>query len=149
LEAFSYVHIRDAGGGHLKEEYLHITMAVGVPLESRVFTHYNCNWGPFESRLLAIAVGHPFKSRVLTHCNGCWGLFQAEYLHIAVTFGATTRKQSTYTLQLLLVAPLIAEYLFIICSGIYYKRKISFSSKMRKIYARDTSRGPFKRRGPR
>jgi len=54
LEAFSYVHIRDAGGGHLKEEYLHITMAVGGPLESRVFTHYNCNWGPFESRLLAI-----------------------------------------------------------------------------------------------
>jgi len=31
FEAFPYLHIRDAGRGPFKEEYLHITAAIGGP----------------------------------------------------------------------------------------------------------------------
>jgi len=40
------------------------------------------------------AAGSPFESRVLTHYKCCWG---------------PHRKQSTYTLEMLLGAPLKAE----------------------------------------
>jgi len=43
----------------------------------------------------ADAIGGLFESKVLTHCRCCWGHFC---------------KQSTYILQLLLGAPLKAEY---------------------------------------
>jgi len=70
-------------GSHLKAEeaYLYVTDAAGSPFESRVLTHYKCCWGPIESR-------------VLTHYKCCWG---------------PHRKQSTYTLEMLLGAPLKAE----------------------------------------
>jgi len=32
----------------LKEEYLHMTMAVGYPFASRVLTRYRCCWWTFE-----------------------------------------------------------------------------------------------------
>jgi len=51
----------------LKEKCLCITVTLG-PFESKVFTHYNCCWGPFESKVaylyITVAVGH-FESKVL------------------------------------------------------------------------------------
>jgi len=43
-------------GGPLKEKCTTDTLG---PFESKVFTHYNCCWGPFESKVahLYIAVG--------------------------------------------------------------------------------------------
>jgi len=54
----------------LETRYLHITIAVGCPFESKVFTHYNCCfWGPFESILLA-------------HYSCCWWpLWKQGFLH--------------------------------------------------------------------
>jgi len=37
-------------GGTLKEKCLCITVTLG-PLQSKVFTHYNCRWSPFESKV--------------------------------------------------------------------------------------------------
>jgi len=34
----------------LKSEYIHITVAVGSPFASKVLTHYNCCWGPFQKQ---------------------------------------------------------------------------------------------------
>jgi len=44
----------------LKEKCLCITV-IWAPLESKVFTHYNCCWGPFWKQI-----------SLLTHCSCCW-----------------------------------------------------------------------------
>jgi len=99
----------------VKASYLHITVAVWSPFESRVLAHYTCYWGPlrkqriylhitiavggsFESKELyiTVTVSGPFRIKVLAHCNCCWGPLW---------------KKATYTLQLLLRAPLKIEYL--------------------------------------
>ena len=115
FEAFLHLLIGDGGGVALKGRYLHITVAVGGPFESKVFTRYNCYWSLFESMefylIIAVGapsearcfhitvdVGAPFASRVLTHFNGCWW---------------PPCKQGTYTLDLLLGVPLKARYLHI------------------------------------
>jgi len=45
-------------GGLLKEKCITVTLG---PFESKIFTHYNCCWGPFESQAahlyIAVAVG--------------------------------------------------------------------------------------------
>jgi len=50
-------------GGPLKEKY--ITVSLGL-FESKVFTRYNCCWGPFWK-----------QSSPLTHCNCCWAPLKA------------------------------------------------------------------------
>jgi len=72
-------------GAPLKATYLHITTAVGSLLESKKF-------------YITVAVGGPFERIVPTHYNCCLGPLW---------------KQGTYTLQLLIAAPLKASYLHI------------------------------------
>ena len=67
-----------------------------------------------------------FESRVLTHFSGVWGPLW---------------KQNTCTLQFLMGGPLEAEYLLMTCFVAHYEWIMRFSPKIRKIYARNTSRG--------
>jgi len=85
--------IGHGGGVVLEEQYLHITVAVGGPLDSTVLSYYNCCWWPLwkqgtytlklllgaslKARYLnfTIAVGGPFESKVFTHCSFFWGPF--------------------------------------------------------------------------
>jgi len=78
----------------------------------------------------AVAVGRPCK---------------AEYLHITVVVGGPFKSRVAYTMQLLLVAPLKAEYRIMMWFGKHYEWIRNFSPKMRNIYARNTLRGPLKR----
>jgi len=54
-------------GNPLKEKCLYITVNLGS-FESKVFTHCNCCWGPFESKVaylyVTVAVG-PIDNNVL------------------------------------------------------------------------------------
>ena len=127
-----YLHITVAVGAPFQAEYLHITVAVGGPFESKVPEHYSFCRGSFESR-------------VLTHYKFIRGPFNEVW------------KQSTYLFQWLLGAPLKAKYQHITVSvggpfksrvliydllwSTLYKWIISFSAKIRKIYARNTPRG--------
>ena len=82
LEAFLYLHIRDAGGDSLKADYLHITVAIGPLWKQGIYT-------------LQLLLGTPFETRVLNnHC--CWRPFS---------------KQSTCTWQSMLLAPPKADCL--------------------------------------
>jgi len=78
----------------LKAKYLHNTVAVVGPFESRVLTRYRRYRVPFENRVLAYTLqllladllkveylhitvgdGGSSESRVLAHCSCCWGPF--------------------------------------------------------------------------
>jgi len=52
-------------GDPLKEKCLYITVNLGS-FESKVFTHCNCCWGPFESKVaylyVTVAIGRPLKA---------------------------------------------------------------------------------------
>jgi len=75
LEAFLYLLIGDGSGVPLKEQYLHITVAVRGTFDSIALAH--CNWClcPFESIVLhiTVATGGRSESKVLKHYNCCWG----------------------------------------------------------------------------
>ena len=96
----------------LKTRYLNITIAVGGPFESIVLTYYNCCWVPFARKLL-------------THYNCCWQpLWKQGILHYSCCW-VPLWKHSTYTLSLLLGAPLKAWYLDItIAVGGLWKQRI-------------------------
>ena len=104
-------------GTLLKAEFLDITVAVGALLKAE-YSH------------ITTATGGPFESKV--------------YLHITVAVGALW-KQDTSTLQLLLGDPLKAEFYVWSASEYIIWMDSRFSPKMRKVYARNTLRGPVKR----
>jgi len=77
FEVFLYLLIGDGGGVPLKWRYLHITVAVGSPFESKVCI--NCNiavWGPLKARnfSLQLLLGAPVKARYFLY-NWCLGPF--------------------------------------------------------------------------
>jgi len=124
-----------------------LRLLVGTSLKARYFTLQLLLWslwkqGTYTLQFLLGAPSMKFKSRVLTHFRGCWGPLS---------------KQITFKSQLLLQAPLNAKYLYItvslgaplkvrvltyglLCSTLY-EWIISFSRKVRKIYACNTWKG--------
>jgi len=102
----------------LKAEYLHITIAIGGPIERRVFAH--CCWcsGSFQ------------KQSILTYCSCCWEPFESRmFAHYSCSCGPF-QKQSTYALPLLLGALLKAKYLHIAVDvrGIFERRALTHYS---------------------
>jgi len=61
---------------------------------------------------ITVAVGDPFESRVLTHCNCGWESLKAKNFTLQLLLGPLS-NQYTYTLQLLFGAPVKANYLHI------------------------------------
>jgi len=64
-------------GGSLKEKCLWFTVTLG-PFESKVFTHFNCCWGPLWK-----------QSSLLIHYSCCWGPLKGRYFtHFSCKGGA-------------------------------------------------------------
>jgi len=61
-----YLHITVAVGTPLQARYLHIPVATGGPFESGVITYRSCFWGSF-GKLCGL----------LTHYNCCWDSFKS------------------------------------------------------------------------
>jgi len=83
-------------GGPLKEKCLCIKVTLGL-FESKVFTHYSCYWGPFESVVI-----------LLTHyiCH-CGPLCKCRTYILHLLLGALwKRSEPSYILHLLLWASL-------------------------------------------
>jgi len=62
----------------LKSRYLHMTIAVWGPCETKLLTHYSCCQGPL------------WKKSTYTlqfHLGALQWSLKAEYLHISVAFG--------------------------------------------------------------
>jgi len=77
-----------------------------------------------------VGVGGPFESRLPSSCSCCWGPFESKIpTHYTSCRGPFESRVLTYDL---------------LCSTLY-EWIITFSSKIRKIYTRITSRGPPKR----
>ena len=86
FEVFLYLHIKDAGGGPLKVEWLHFTVAVGG-LWKAEYQHNAFAVGNFW-KLLTVFIEDTFESRVVTHCSCFWGTLskQSTYLRSASHF---------------------------------------------------------------
>ena len=90
--------------------YLHITVALRGPFESRVPTHCSCCWGHLReqsSYTLQLLLGAPLKANCLYYTVDFWPLW----------------KQGIYILQLLFGAPLKAKYIYITAAvGPFWKQ---------------------------
>jgi len=159
------LHIKIAVGASLKERYLHIKVEVGHLSESKVFH-------------ITLTAGGPSESKVLTHESCCWGSLwkegaptlqlllraplKAEYLHITVSFGAPMKVEYLHIAVAVggpLESNIPAHYSLLwgsfesrvltydlLCSTLY-EWIISFSPKIRKIYARNAPMGAPKNGG--
>jgi len=78
-----------------------------------LFAHWRWWWGRFERKVaylhITAAVGSPFDSLHITIAVGGHSESKVAYLYIKVAAEGPLGKQGTYTLQLLLVAPMKAR----------------------------------------
>jgi len=116
----------------VKARYLHSTVAVWGLFESKILTHYTCCWGPLwklSTYTLQFLLGAPsmkFNSRVHAYFSCCWGPFESK---VPAHYNFCREPFESKTLAYDLLCSTLREW--IIC----------LSPKIRKIYARNTSRG--------
>ena len=99
-----------------------------------MFLRSPSSMGPALPLLISVAVGGPFESKLPLNCSCCWGYFQSK-VPAYYSFWRGPFESRVLANDLL-------------CS-ILYEWIISFSSKIRKIYARITWRGGPQKGGAR
>jgi len=133
-------------------------------LECAVFAHYTCCWsrvptcGPFQKQSVYILLlGALWKQRTYTLQQLLGAVLKVEYLHIAAAVGGAFENRYLHN-AIAIEDPFQSRLAYLhnkVAGGgpfestarnydvhrkILYERIISFSSIMRKIYARNTSR---------
>jgi len=125
-------------------------IAVGGPFESKVLTYCSCYWAPLQVEYLHIALSFrgPFnevwKQSIYTFQWLLGALLKTDYLQAAVCVGAPLEDKYLH-IRVSVRGPFEIRVLTndLLCSTLYEWIR-SFLSKIRKIYACDTSRGPPK-----
>jgi len=135
-----YLQMAVAVGAPLKAKYLHITVSVGTLWKQSTYTLqflFGALSMKFKSGVtylhISVAVGSPFESKLPSNSSSCWGPFESKVPALYSFCRGPLWKQSTYY--------------DLLCSTLY-EWIIRFSSKIRKIYVRNTSKGSPKKGGP-
>ena len=127
-------------GALLKVENFHITVAVGGLFQSKRLIHYSCSgplWKP-GTYTLKLLLGVPLKGEYLRILLGA--VLKTEYLLITVVVGDPIGSRVGYLHTTVAVGgPFEGKVMnYDVVRKILFERIISFSPKMRNIYARNT-----------